>query len=617
MAANPPANLPERVRGMITSAAVGDALGWPQETRSNIVGGQQARGVPPQARFRSWGRYSGTQYARYQETVGAGEYSDDTQLLLAVARSCLLGERWPSLLSRVELPTWTLYPRGAGRAVMAAARSWAEGAPPWRHTHSRSRRGTDPIGAYFNAGANGVAMRIAPHVIASICDDNTALLSRVVTDGITTHGHPRALVGACIHAIALRFALSRHGVLEYGDLIGVLLDDKSWQESERVYAALPKAWVEAFEARAGLPFATSWEQAVLESKELLVIAQKSLARAALANDEQTLEALGCFDKSRNGSGTITAVAAAYVATRSAARPQTGLLRAAFLPNADTDTLASMAASLLGAIHGTEWLGPLAEAVQDAEYLKSIGTQLARAGSAFKPGQEEMDFDQVIPRPQTRVGVKDLIDFRSAAFLGYQKPGKFLDGRAIRDYEHSEIPTTGKARVKRLRLYLADGQSLVIDKVERPAVGNRPADTYSRDRLGNKRQQDGDLSGNSSEAHWSGANVVQVTLHVRNLYHSLRFYRDILGLRVENLTEGTASFANGLELTDQSPQLPGSVSEEKFGDVLITFRINNLSDVVRRINSTSLGHIVDESARAGESQLLVRDPDGHDLRLVVG
>jgi len=164
MATHLPANYAERVRGVIVSAAAGDALGWPQETRSNIVGGQKARAVPAKASFRSWNRNSGTQYARYQETVEAGEYSDDTQLLLAVARSCLAGEAWARWLTRVELPTWLLYPRGARRAVMTAARAWADGHPPWVSGDSRSPRGSDPIAAYFKAGANGAAMRVAPHV---------------------------------------------------------------------------------------------------------------------------------------------------------------------------------------------------------------------------------------------------------------------------------------------------------------------------------------------------------------------------------------------------------------------------------------------------------------------
>ena len=198
-------------------------------------------------------------------------------------------------------------------------------------------------------------MRVAPHAAVTVTKDTAALLARVVTDGITTHGHPRALVGAAVHALALRHALLRQGVLEYGDLIETLMEDRSWQEADWLPDVLPNEWVRAFEATTQQPVMTAWKTTVHETRELLNIAQRSLARAALANDEQTLEALGCYDKTRNGSGTITAVAAAYVATRAAARPLTGLLRTAFLPRADTDTLASMTASLLGAIHGIDWI----------------------------------------------------------------------------------------------------------------------------------------------------------------------------------------------------------------------------------------------------------------------
>src|ERR1700678_3437091 len=171
-----PFNLADRVRGMLTAAAVGDALGWPQELRSNIVGGQKARAVQPQPRFRSWERNSGTQYARYQETVNAGEYSDDTQLLLAVARSCLSGKEWLPRLTGAELPTWLLYHRGAGRAVISAARAWADGHPPWERGSERGRSG-DPVAQYFQAGANGAAMRIAPHAVITAAQDTSAMLN--------------------------------------------------------------------------------------------------------------------------------------------------------------------------------------------------------------------------------------------------------------------------------------------------------------------------------------------------------------------------------------------------------------------------------------------------------
>lgn len=77
-------------------------------------------------------RNGGTRYVAYLDPVQAGEYSDDTQLILAVARACLHGPDWWRWLARVELPQWSIYARGGGGAVLRAARTWARGREPWR-----------------------------------------------------------------------------------------------------------------------------------------------------------------------------------------------------------------------------------------------------------------------------------------------------------------------------------------------------------------------------------------------------------------------------------------------------------------------------------------------------
>ena len=245
------------------------------------------------------------------------------------------GEAWPRWFARVELPTWLLYPRGAGRAVIAAARAWADGHPPWIPDHRRSQRGGNPVTDYFRAGANGVAMRVAPHAVVTVTGDTATLLTRVVTDGITstrTSACPGRRCRACA-GIATRPSPAKVS-WNTANLVETLMEDRSWQDADWLPDTLPNEWVRTFEATTHQPIMTAWKATVLETRELLQIALRSLARAALANDEQTLGALGCYDKARNGSGTITAVAAAYVATRAAARPLTGLLRTAFLPKAE-------------------------------------------------------------------------------------------------------------------------------------------------------------------------------------------------------------------------------------------------------------------------------------------
>ena len=153
---------PDRPAGTFLGAAVGDALGWPQENRSRIVGGNSARQVEPAPRFRDWVRNGGTRFATYKDPVRAGEYSDDTQLLMAVARSCLRGHQWWQWFATVEMPQWPLYQRGGGGAVLRAARAWTKGRPPWI---AQDAKEISAAQRYFDAGGNGVAMRIAPHAI--------------------------------------------------------------------------------------------------------------------------------------------------------------------------------------------------------------------------------------------------------------------------------------------------------------------------------------------------------------------------------------------------------------------------------------------------------------------
>src|SRR5215211_5272005 len=118
-----------RAEGAMLATAVGDALGWPQEDRSGRVGGRRA--VEPRLEFSEWRRREGGRYAAHEEAIGAGEYSDDTQLVLALARALRAGDSWWERLTEVELPFWLFYERGGGAATKRAARSWANGKPPW------------------------------------------------------------------------------------------------------------------------------------------------------------------------------------------------------------------------------------------------------------------------------------------------------------------------------------------------------------------------------------------------------------------------------------------------------------------------------------------------------
>jgi ADP-ribosylglycohydrolase/catechol 2,3-dioxygenase-like lactoylglutathione lyase family enzyme len=605
-----PSGMRDRVRGMFVSAAVGDALGWPQEQRSSIVGGQKARRVPPRAEFRRWERNSGTRFSRYRETVGSGEYSDDTQLLLAVARACLRGD-WRSWLAKVELPALLLYERGAGRALLTAAQAWADGTPPWAEVSSR-RNGHDVAG-YYNAGANGVAMRIAPHVVLTAAAASPEpLIERVIQDGIYTHGHPRALIGGVLHAVALRHALLRRGTLAYGEPVAALLAEPSWQNPDAIEQAAPKEWIRRYQQVRDQSPAMGWKRAVDETRSLLEIAGRALERAALANDEDTLAELGCFDPSRNGAGHITAVAAAYSAARAAARPMSGLLLTAFLNKADTDTLASMTASLLGTVHGTDWIEPLADAVQDGPYIEAFADQLAVLASDPEGGvgkaPQSSDAEGVTWHQVRRL---DINRFRATLeSLPERGRGRFVDGRQFAVAGQEELPSSGKNATVRWRLRLEDGQTLLIDRTRR--VSGTPAP-------GSKSREPGGethalIDATDSKPKSSGnpsADLVQMTLVVRNLERSLRFYRDVLGLPVEREDEMSAIVGGWLLLippTDGDSFGPSNGPSKR---ILFTVKADDLLAVWNAAHHFEV-EVLDGRPDDEDTRIRLRDPDGNPV-----
>ena len=105
----------EKAQGALLASAIGDALGWPYEFNS----GNQSRCNNQDDRFVSWKRKNRIPFW-HVETIEKGNYSDDTQLMLAVARS-LLSEDWIKMFTSIEYPFWLEYERGAGRAVNRAA----------------------------------------------------------------------------------------------------------------------------------------------------------------------------------------------------------------------------------------------------------------------------------------------------------------------------------------------------------------------------------------------------------------------------------------------------------------------------------------------------------------
>ncbi|WP_435586985.1 ADP-ribosylglycohydrolase family protein [Micromonospora aurantiaca (nom. illeg.)] len=423
-----------RAEGLLLAVGVGDALGWPFERRARRF---DEVDDAPRGPFLRWERNAGNRFRSLPEVIEPGEYSDDTQMVIAVARARVTaGRDWVRYLRAVELPFFLAYERGAGAAVKRACRAWSAGTPPW---------GTSAgVESYFKAGANGAAMRVVPHVLwhadASSFDE---LADDIAEDAISTHGHPRAIIGALLHAFAHWISISQPAPIPYGWLLRELLSRKSeWSRVPRSIANNPE-WLEAAE-KATDGYRDIWRKTVEEVRIMLEAANSAVDPVSLKAPADVMAELGVSRGRETGSGTVCAVGAAYLATYNAAAPDVGLQTAARLKGADTDTLASMTASLLVAAVGAEWVSPYRRQLQDADLLYQLSLELS-SGSQPLP----------LPLPPRRA----LTQIQERVLQA--EAGDLVEipvGRSGRVVEHLTIES-GKGTARRVKVRTKDGQTM--------------------------------------------------------------------------------------------------------------------------------------------------------------
>lgn len=438
----------DRYLGAIVGAAAGDALGWPNEYNSKNLRRENPK---KKLMFQKWIRRNGYSVWGHEEEINPGEYSDDTQLIIATARSLQYGENWDKYFTKIELPAWISYERGGGGATKRAANAWKAGYSPW------TGKNVDVVG-YFNAGGNGVAMRILPHVFGKE-QKPEGIMHQVVLNGIFTHGHPRALVGATLYADALICLVKTTKTLGYGELVDILLERKN------IWGKLPNLqklddWLSLADNAHKGSYMEIWNTVVGEAVELLQMANEGLGKGALDIGSGVLERLGCFDRKVNGAGTVTAVAAIYLASKYASNPQQAMTEAAYLKNADTDTLASMLGGLLGMLHGSEFISMSWMDVQDYGYLKKL--------------------IHLEPKSDNIGNIKDVLDYNHPAFnskIKGLKPGDCIfalpfnklivkEKRPMKAYASGSI-------IHKLKLVSEAGQSIFITTFEKGQKTKQP------------------------------------------------------------------------------------------------------------------------------------------------
>ena len=495
-----------KAEGAFLALAAGDALGWPQEMPRNVRGGSAGKGA--HVEFEKWIRRSGGRFQPFEETILPGEYSDDTQLTLAVARSRTNhGSAWWKAFTRVELPLWTLYERGGGGATKRAARAWADGHPPWKSNKKNE------VHQYFSAGGNGVAMRVLPHALFLAEQESSAVLMHdVVLDGSATHGHPRALLGATVYAYAAWSLARRSSTLRFGELLDTLLDEapewSKFPKSERDGGS----WFEAAEDATGARYHLIWDQTTCEMRELLEVARKGLQAGALADDHSVLKDLGCFGRTK-GAGTSSAAAAVYLVARHAAQPVQGVLRAAFEKGADTDTLAAMAGGLMGCLCGVEWLPTAWFQVQDAEYLRNIASRTALGPcNAHQRPVEPTPHLETIFSDLPRKGEHELV-------LGNTTRARAV---VLPDLK----PIAKSIAVRAWRLSTSDGQTMYITRVgrlAREAFADQPSDTPEPNQLLSSVRAPADTA-TDSDADPKNSLYVEFCRQLRSIFGYSEFKR---------------------------------------------------------------------------------------------
>lgn len=176
-------------------------------------------------------------------------------------------------------------------------------------------------------------------------------MEQVVLNGMYTHGHPRALIGAMLYAMAVRTLIQQDVVLSYGELIDVLIEEKQWSKLPEVNNIA--IWKSEAERYAQYDYDRMWNECVIETINYLKIAKEALNQGILDLRDDTLQKLGCYNSKINGAGNVSAVVSIYLFSKYADDPTMAIYETANLSNADTDTLASMVGGLAGALNGKD------------------------------------------------------------------------------------------------------------------------------------------------------------------------------------------------------------------------------------------------------------------------
>lgn len=363
-----------KYKGSIKLSAIGDALGWITEFEKSPQSLKEKFGTEKIDKFYPWKKTVGGRFYGYIDNIKAGSYSDDTQLLLAVARSIKAdGSLDHNHFAKVELANWLDYARGGGRTVKTAADKIQRKSVQWFNNFYNFKVNGENSD-YRQSGANGAAMRVLPIALANL-GDIEKIKEEIFCNSIITHGHPRALLGAMLYGYAVN------------QIIVIRPEDFNWENYiTQIGLDFPKKfdlpffnkpelkeWLKEWNKSNNKPFELVYEEILIETQQYLRLVYQSIKQNISV--QETLQKLGCFALATKGSGTSTVIAGIYLATKFHNDPLQAIVEAVNALGSDTDSIAAFVGGLIGALHGHNIIPEKWKNVQDIEYLDRISERL--------------------------------------------------------------------------------------------------------------------------------------------------------------------------------------------------------------------------------------------------
>ena len=289
-----------RARGALLGGAIGDALGRPGEGRARDTVVDRYGRLDEFHRWRGW-------------TEGPiGTITDDTQLTMVVAGALIVGGGQLDVHAlSTGLAEWLPNGRGVGHATRAAVQRLIAGVP-WHEAGEPS-------------AGNGAAMRAGPIGLAAR-HDLGRLRRDAALSAIPTHAHPMAVVSTVAQAFATAWATHRTGSIDPSAFLAHVrlavgdLHDPGEPERRAGASGTPVRLVDRISELDGM---------------------------------LTLDSDDAFDRLFNGAFVLESLPSAWWCfLRYQDDPEEGLIVAASAGR-DSDTVAAMAGTLLGALHGDE------------------------------------------------------------------------------------------------------------------------------------------------------------------------------------------------------------------------------------------------------------------------